>query len=311
MQIYNRLSDIPELNHVVMTIGTFDGVHLGHQKLLSEITQRAKSIDGTSVLLSFHPHPRMVLEPDRAKGIKLLTTIDERIELLQKTDLDVLVLVPFSVQFANLPAEQYVDEVLIKHFHPKEIVIGYDHHFGKGRTGNIHLLEKLQSKYHYKLCQIDKQTLADITYSSTNIRNDLKEGKIKQANQLLGYHYSLRGIVERGDQIGRTIGFPTANLHIQDQEKLIPANGVYAIKTIVDGQQYNGMLNIGIRPTFLGTKKTIEAHLFDFHQAIYGEYLTILLFEFLRNEQKFDSKEALVEQLNKDKQNALKVLQNV
>ncbi len=310
MTVYNRLEDVPNLSDVVLTIGTFDGIHLGHQELLRIIKNRAEEVNGTSVLLTFHPHPRIVLQPDSQDGIQLITTIDERIELLEKTGIDVVVIVPFSVEFANMPADDYLKNVLINHFHPKEIIIGYDHHFGKNRTGNFDLLAASQELYDYQLTQIPKQTLEKNAYSSTAIRQALNQGEIHKANKLLGYNYFINGIVSHGDKRGRELGYPTANIQLIHSDKLIPANGVYAVRTWIDGKAYDGMLNIGIRPTFRGEEKTIENHLFNFDQDIYGKAVRTEFIDYLRPERKFDSIEALKNQLAVDERQAKQILKN-
>lgn len=306
MTIHRRLEDIPFIENLVLTIGTFDGIHKGHQELIQSINHKAREINGQSGLITFHPHPRQVLQPNA--NIQLLTTLEERIEALQKTGLDHLFIVPFSADFSNQTAEEYIEEFLVKNFHPKHIVIGYDHKFGKGRTGNIDLLDQYKEKFGYQIDQISQQKLETITYSSTNIRQALQEGNIKKANQMLGYNYRLTGIVSHGEKIGRTLGYPTANIKLFNQRKLIPQKGVYAVKVDIFDRQFDGMLNIGNKPTFDKNEKTIEVHLFNFSEEIYGHQLTIEFLSKLRNEQKFNSKEELINQLKQDEQQAREIL---
>lgn len=308
MKIYSDLASIPKIENLVLTIGSFDGVHKGHQALIKAINQQAKEINGHSGLMTFHPHPRMILQPAKKDSIQLLTTMEERIDRLQQTGLQNLFIVPFSVDFANMLPEQYLQEVVVNTFSPKRLVIGYDHKFGKNRAGNINLLRKYESTYGYKVQEIGRQQMNDITYSSTNIRNLLLTGNIIEANKLLGYNYSLQGVVTHGDKRGREIGFPTANIQLLDEEKLIPQQGVYAVKTTVNDQEYNGMMNIGFRPTFHGMNKTIENHIFAFEKNIYGYTVKVEIVAKIREEQKFENSEALQQQLAKDKQVAMDCL---
>lgn len=308
MKIFNNLDSIPTINNLVLTIGSFDGVHRGHQKLISTIHQKARAINGESGLMTFHPHPRMVIQPAKKDSIQLLTTIEERIRLLEKTGLDNLFIVPFSVDFANMPAKDYIKNILVGKFSPRHLVIGYDHKFGKNRDGDIHLLRQFQEKYSYSIEEISKQRTENITFSSTNIRNLLLEGNIEQANDLLGYTYEIKGIITHGDKRGRQLGFPTANIQVINKEKLIPGKGVYAVQTEVDGNFYNGMLNIGTRPTFDGVNKTIENHIFAFQKNIYGFKVRLRFYGKIRSETKFNNQDELKEQLSKDKAQAKRLL---
>lgn len=310
MKIFNDIQNLPEINKLVLTIGTFDGVHLGHQELLTSIIRKAKEINGSSGLMTFHPHPRMILQPAKRHSIKLLTTIEERIDKLNKIGLDYLFIVPFSVDFANMAAEQYIREILVETLHPHHLVIGYDHQFGKGREGNYDLLEELSPKYDYSIEQITQKKIDNLTFSSTNIRNFLLDGEIERANKLLGYLYEITGIVAHGDKRGRSIGFPTANIKLLDENKLIPGKGVYAVQTEIDGEIFDGMLNIGNRPTFDGTTKTIENHLFDFDENIYGRKVCVRFIKKIREEKKFGSSEELTSQLNSDTLAAKNALSN-
>lgn len=307
MKVFKNLQELPKFKNAILTIGTFDGVHKGHQKLLERLNTLAKKHDGESILITFHPHPRFVINPDD-KSLKLLNTLDEKIQLLEKYKLDTLIVAPFSVEFSQMPAISYIKNFLVENFHPKTIVIGYDHQFGVNRSGDINLLKEYEHIFEYSVEQISKETLKDIGISSTKIRNALSEGQIETANKLLGHSYTITGFVIKGAQLGRTIGFPTANLQLEVDYKLIPKTGVYAVLVKVKNQIYKGMLNIGYRPTVEGQFKTIEVNLFDFNEDIYGEKIELQLLTFVREEKKFDGLEQLKEQLNKDKQNVIEIL---
>ncbi|MEZ4929576.1 MAG: bifunctional riboflavin kinase/FAD synthetase [Chitinophagales bacterium] len=307
MQVFKSLDNLPQFKNAVVTIGTFDGVHLGHQKLLERINELAKKNDGESILITFHPHPRFVVQPD--SDLKLLNTIDEKIDLLKKYKVNNVVVAPFSKEFSNMPAISYVKDFLVENFKPHTLVIGYDHHFGKNRSGNIDLLEEYKDIFGYNVEQISKETIQDIDISSTKIREALAQGKVQTANKLLGHEYSINGFVTKGEQLGRKIGFPTANVQLLVDYKLIPKNGVYIVNVKVKNSLYKGMLNIGVRPTIEGLNKTIEVNIFDFDQDIYGEKIEVILLKYIREEQKFESLEALKQQLNKDKAEALAYFQ--
>ncbi|MBX2846401.1 MAG: bifunctional riboflavin kinase/FAD synthetase [Saprospiraceae bacterium] len=305
MKVIHQLDQLPDIDGLVLTIGTFDGVHRGHQELLQTIISKANSTNGTSGLITFHPHPRMILNPGN-KSLKLLTSIEERAHLLEQLGLDYLFIVPFSADFSSMSAEAYVKDFLVGKFHPKHIVIGYDHRFGKGRSGGVELLNELAESMNYELTQINEQTINDITLSSTKIRELLGEGSIEAANELLGYRYTFEGYVVHGEKRGRTIGFPTANLVPTEELKLIPGNGVYAVLAEIDGQQHPAMLNIGTRPTFDGKSKTIEAHILDYEGNLYGKKLVITFACFVRSERQFSNSEELINQLNTDEKNVRK-----
>ena len=299
MEVYKDLNNLPKFKNAILTIGTFDGVHKGHQKILERLNTLAKQHDGESILITFHPHPRFVLQPDN-KSLKLLNTLEEKIQLLEKYKLDKLVVAPFSVEFSQMPAIAYIRNFLVENFSPKTIVIGYDHQFGVNRSGDIDLLEEFQELFEYKVEQISKETLKDIDISSTKIRTALTEGNIEVANNLLGHPYTLIGFVIKGEQLGRTIGFPTANIQLEVDYKLIPKNGVYAVLININNETYKGMLNIGFRPTVEGQFKTIEVNIFDFNQNIYGEKIELQLLHYIREEHKFENLDALKSQLNQD-----------
>ena len=300
MRIFKNLNELPEFKNAVITIGTFDGVHEGHQAILRSIKEIAEKNNGESILITFHPHPRFVVNPDD-KTLKLINTIEEKLELLEQYGIDNVVVAPFSKSFSQIPALEYVKNFLVGNFKPKTIVIGYDHHFGRNRSGNIDLLKEYKDIFQYQLVEITKETIADIDVSSTKIRASIQDGKIEQANKLLGHTYSLQGIVVKGEQNGRKIGFPTANIEIKEHYKLIPKNGVYAVSVVHDGATFKGMLNIGYRPTFEGISRSIEVNIFDFDKEIYGETIKLSIERFIRDEQKFDGIEALKAQLQLDK----------
>lgn len=311
MKVHYDLQNLPPFNKAVITTGAFDGVHKGHQQIIHKMKDIAQSIQGETVIISFHPHPRKVISSVPGE-IKQLTHIKERIALLEKAGVDHLVVVPFDHRFSNMTAEEYVKDFIVAHFNPAHIIVGYDHRFGSGRKGNFELLEQLGKEYQFTVDEINEQLVDGEIVSSTLIRNCITEKNIQQANNLLGYPYSFEGFVVRGNQLGRTIGFPTANLHINDEEKLIPSNGVYAVKIVGEcsnGHLLNGMMNIGVRPTVDGHKKVIEVHIFDFDQDIYDQTITVQVFEFIRGEQKFDGLDGLKQQLAQDKMHTATILQ--
>jgi riboflavin kinase/FMN adenylyltransferase len=244
MNVYNNINELPAFENAVITIGTFDGLHDGHRKIIKQLKQVANDIKGTTVVITFFPHPRHVLKSTENK-VFILNTLEEKISLLSAEGIENLVIVPFTNEFSTMEAESYISDFLVKSFHPHTIIIGYDHRFGKNRTGNFELLKDGEKKYGYEVVEITAQQLNDIAISSTKIRQKLIEGDIMSANSLLGYAYFFSGKVEKGDQLGRTIGFPTANLEIADQEKLIPGNGVYAVDVLINDMKRKGMMNIG------------------------------------------------------------------
>jgi len=310
MKVHRELAgSLPEFRNAVVTIGTFDGVHKGHQQILSQLKEEATNIGGETVIITFHPHPRKIVSSVPG-DVRLLNTLAEKIILLEKAGIDHLVVVPFDHHFANQSAEEYITDFLYKYFNPHTIIIGYDHRFGKGRTGDYHLLESYGKQLGFIVKEITKQLLNEIAVSSTRIRKAISENDITTANAALGYPYFFEGLVVEGNQLGRTIGYPTANLHIGSEEKLIPENGVYAVKVDIIGENestYGGMMNIGLRPTVDGKKRVIEVNIFDFDQNIYGKHLRIHVLQQLRSEIKFDGLEALKAQLARDKEDALGV----
>lgn len=306
MTVHTNIQDLPVFNNALITIGTFDGVHGGHQQIIRLMTTEAAKIAGETIIITFHPHPRKVISAT-AGPVYLLNTLDEKIALLEKYGIDHLVVVQFTEAFASQEAESYIKDFLVSTFKPHTIIIGHDHRFGKGRTGDFQLLEDKASEYGYEVKEIPGYMLRDMTISSTKIREALLAGDIDTANYFLGYDYFFSGTVVEGNKLGRTIGYPTANLHIADENKLVPGNGVYAV-TILEpttGKSFKGMMNIGLRPTVDGTKRMIEVNIFDFDQDIYGETLTVTLKKHLRSEVKFNGLDALKEQLVKDREAAI------
>jgi riboflavin kinase/FMN adenylyltransferase len=302
IQVHRDLQHLPNFKKAVITIGTFDGVHLGHQQIIKLLKKEADDIGGETVIITFYPHPRKIVSQGKS-DVKTLNTLEEKIELLDKKGVDHLVVVAFNDDFANQSAEEYIENFLVKKFHPHTIIIGYDHRFGKNRSGDYHLLEELGEKFNYKVKEIPEHVLNHVTISSTKIREALLKNDINTANTFLGYNYFFEGKVVQGNKLGRTIGYPTANLAIESEEKLVPGNGVYAV-TLTIGQNktvLKGMMNIGMRPTVNGTKRTIEVNIFDFDEDIYGRYLRVYIHAFLRGEVKFEGLNQLKDQLAKDK----------
>ncbi|MGC4041222.1 MAG: bifunctional riboflavin kinase/FAD synthetase [Flavobacterium sp.] len=299
MKIFNSIQSFSANQQTIVTIGTFDGVHLGHQKILKQITKSAHDSNCESLVLTFFPHPRMVLQTDTE--MKQLNTLDEKMALLADLGIDNLVVHPFDKEFSRLTAEEFVKQVLVDVFKAKKIIIGYDHRFGRNRTANIDDLIVFGKTYGFEVEQISAEEINEVSISSTKIRNALVDGNVELASSYLGYDYSLTGIVSKGKQLGRTIGFPTANIKIEEEYKLIPANGVYVAKALIEGKVVFGMMNIGTRPTVDGITQTIEIHLFDFKQDIYNQKITVSLLKRMRSEQKFESFDALKNQLFLDK----------
>lgn len=308
MKVIQSVSNFISDRKSLVTIGTFDGVHIGHQKILQKLINAANEEGKRSVLLTFFPHPRMVLQKNVA--IELLNTIQEKSDLLEKMGLDFLIIHPFSKEFSRLTALDFVRDILMNQLNTSKLIIGYDHHFGKNREGNINQLREYSSLYDFQVEEISAQDIDDVAVSSTKIRTALKEGRLKTANNYLGYEYMLNGIVVNGKKLGGTIGFPTANIHIREEYKLIPKTGVYVIRTNIDGKLYFGMMNIGFRPTVDGKHQTIEVHIFGFNDDLYNKKLSVSLLYFLRDEERFDSVEHLIKQLKIDKQTALDYLKN-
>jgi riboflavin kinase/FMN adenylyltransferase len=324
MQVHRNLDQLPNFTNAVITIGTFDGVHTGHQQIIHQLKEEAEKINGETVIITFDPHPRKVIGSGKGE-IKLINTLNEKIELLAQKEIDHLVIANFTEAFSQLTANQYIEEFLIRKFHPHTIIIGYDHRFGKDRKGDFQLLEDLCQQFDFALKEIPVQVLNSVSISSTRIREAIIHSEISTANELLGYLFFFEGRVVEGNKLGRSIGYPTANLRIENDEKLIPGNGVYAVSSAIYAPQKNlnstglfmpiqptmndrqmGMMNIGIRPTLGGTQRVIEVNIFDFDRNIYGQLLRVYVKDFLREEQKFSGLDGLKEQLKKDKANALR-----
>nr|WP_315205288.1 bifunctional riboflavin kinase/FAD synthetase [uncultured Flavobacterium sp.] len=306
MKIFHSINDFSSTKKTILTLGTFDGVHIGHKKILKKITQNTENQKYESLVLTFFPHPRMVLQEH--SDIKLLNTIDEKIDLLEKIGIENLVIHPFDEAFSRLTAEEFVSNILVDRFHIQKIIIGHDHRFGRNRTANIDDLIAYGKEYGFEVEQISVQEINDISVSSTKIRNAILQGDMALANDYLGYDYFLTGSIVKGKQLGRTIGFPTANLKIEESYKLIPQNGVYIVKSIIDGQSVFGMMNIGFNPTVDGQKQTIEIHYFNFNADLYNQKISVSILQRIRSEQKFESVELLKEQLEKDKKKSLSYL---
>lgn len=310
LKIFYSINDFSSTKKTILTLGTFDGVHIGHKKILKKITQSRPDISESetenqqyeSLVLTFFPHPRMVLQEH--SDIKLLNTIDEKIDLLEKIGVENLVIHPFDETFSRLTAEEFVSTILVDRFHIQKIIIGHDHRFGRNRTANIDDLIAFGKEYGFEVEQISVQEINDISVSSTKIRNALLEGNMALANEYLGYDYFLTGTIIKGKQLGRTIGFPTANLKIKENYKLIPQNGVYIVKSTIDGLTVFGMMNIGFNPTVDGQQQSIEIHYFDFNADLYNQKISVSILHRIRSEQKFESVNLLKAQLEIDKKTA-------
>jgi riboflavin kinase/FMN adenylyltransferase len=309
MQVHSLSQPLPAFRNAVVTIGTFDGVHRGHRLILDRMRSVAEEVGGETVIITFDPHPRNIVGM-RSDPQPLLTTMPERINLLAKIGIDHLVIVPFTPAFAAMDPRAYVQDFLVARFHPHTLIIGYDHRFGRQREGDYHLLESLSETYGFQVRELDAQILRDAAISSTRIREALMQGRPEEATEQLGYPYFFSGLVRHGDKRGRTIGFPTANLKPDDPAKLLPADGVYAVRVSLseaDGDAYTktGMMNIGLRPTVDGTRHLAEVNIFDFNEDIYGRVLTVQVISRIREERKFSGLEALQAQLSSDRSTAM------
>ncbi|HEY0667578.1 MAG TPA: bifunctional riboflavin kinase/FAD synthetase [Sphingobacteriaceae bacterium] len=331
MKIYHHINEFKAIKNAVVTIGTFDGVHVGHQKILARLKELAQEIEGESVILTFFPHPRMILHPEDL-DLKLITTMAEKAVLLEQAGIDHLIITPFTRDFSNLTPEDYIKHVLVEKIGTKKIVIGYDHHFGKDRQGSLNDLQQFSRMYDFEVEEIPEQDVNDVAVSSTQIRSALLSGDIATANEFLGYSYTLTGRVVRGDQLGRTLGYPTANLFVEETYKLIPGDGIYAMLIEMVGKSEvrspksgvgrletgvgrlktqdlkKGMGYIGSRPTINGMTRNIEVNIFDFNEDIYNEKITLHFLEFVRHDEKFSSLEDLKTQLAKDKIKTLELI---
>jgi len=310
LKTYSSIQSFVAQKKTIVTIGTFDGVHVGHKKILEKIIQNTNNSDYESLVLTFFPHPRTVLQT--GTEMKQLNTIDEKSNLIEKAGIDNLVIHPFDKEFASLLAEEFVKKVLVDIFNIQKIVIGYDHRFGKNRTADINDLIAFGNQYNFEVEQISAEELNEVAVSSTKIRNALTDGNIELANSFLGYNYAITGMVVQGKQLGRTIGFPTANISINEDYKLIPNSGVYVVECKIDNQSYFGMMNIGTNPTVENTnqKQKLEVNIFDFDQDVYGKSINISFLKRIRSEQKFASLDALKAQIANDKVTSLRFIES-
>ncbi len=307
MKVIEQLSDLDDLKFPIVTSGTFDGVHYGHRQILERLVQDAGKFGGESVVLTYWPHPRFVLGN---KDLKLLSTIDEKIELLDECGIDYLIKIRFTRDFSELSSDHFIQKIIVDGIGTRKLILGYDHKFGRDREGSFDYLMENQQRFNFELEEIPKQEIEDVAVSSTKIRQALFGGDVLTAREYLGRHYSIQGLVVKGKQVGRTIGFPTANVYVPEDYKLIPADGVYAVKVELGEDIHSGMLNIGFKPTLEGHEHTIEANIFNFEQDIYGQDIKIKFVNKIRNEIKFDGIQSLKEQLNQDKVRAQKLLEN-
>jgi riboflavin kinase/FMN adenylyltransferase len=326
MQVHRDIDNLPLFHNAVVTIGTFDGVHVGHRQIINKLKVEAIKVNGESVIITFHPHPRKVIS-STILGVRLINTLEEKIEVLSGLGIDHLVIVPFTDAFANQPAEEYIRDFLYEKFHPDTVIIGYDHRFGRERLGDYKLLEKMAPQFGFKIKEISKHILEEIAISSTNIREAVLHNDIGMANKLLGYTFFFEGEVVHGNKLGRQLGYPTANLKIHDAEKIIPGDGIYAVYVSIkkgtqneeaamdefntfpfEDAQYKGMMSIGFRPTVDGKKRVIEVNVFDFNKDIYEQTMRVYVKKFLRAEVKFNTLEDLVKQIDQDKIDSLQVL---
>jgi riboflavin kinase/FMN adenylyltransferase len=334
MQVHRSINNLPRFKNSVVTIGTFDGVHLGHQQIIKQLKEEAEKINGETIIITFHPHPRSVIKT--ATPVYLLTTLEEKISLLSSFGIDHLIVVPFDKNFSEQTPEEYVVNFLFEKCRPHTLIIGYDHRFGKNRAGDYHLLERFGKELGFSVKEIPEQLINDITVSSTRIREALLAGEIETANSYLGYNYFFEGMVVDGNKLGRTLGYPTANIIIHDEDKLVPANGIYVaeaeinvpstgngqqltVETIDTGLQravhsaqlLQGMMSIGVRPTINGKDRTIEMNIFNFSEDIYGRTMKVFVCKYLRSEEKFNTLEELVKQIDIDKQNSLQYFESI
>ena len=300
MHVYRDIESLPHIEKAVITIGTFDGVHLGHQKIINQVKKEAALIGGSTVIVTFYPHPRKVVHKEQAP-LQLLTTLSEKLHLLENCGIDHVVVVPFNESFANQSAAAYVEDFLIGKLHPRVVIIGYDHKFGKDRKGDYRTLELYGKSHGFKVIEIPEKILHEVTISSTAIRAAVKEGEVAKALELLGHPYTVSGQVVKGNQLGRTLGYPTANIHVSEEDKLLPFYGIYAVLVRTENKElFKGMLSIGIRPTIGESPMTIEVNIFDFNRDIYGTHLTIEFIQRLRDELKFDGLDSLKAALKQD-----------
>ena len=309
LKIFHSIKDFSSPKKTILTLGTFDGVHIGHKKILEKVIQHTLDQEYESLVLTFFPHPRMILQ-ERSE-IKLLNTISEKVSLLEELGIQNLVIHPFDESFSRLTAEEFVKTVLVDQFKIHKIIIGYDHRFGRNRTADINNLIEFGEKYNFEVEQISAQEINEISVSSTKIRNAIQEGNMLLANKYLGYDYFLTGTVAKGKQLGRTIGFPTANLKIEEDYKLIPLKGVYIVMSQINGEKIYGMMNIGLNPTVGGEHLSVEIHYLNFNSDLYDQKITVSILKRIRGEEKFDSLELLKEQIEKDRTQTLSYIEQL
>jgi riboflavin kinase/FMN adenylyltransferase len=306
MKVFNNLLEVKKDKNTILTLGTFDGIHLGHRKIISAVVEKASIIGGRSFLITFDPHPRNVLS---GNNLKLLNSPDEKLEILESLNIDDILVINFTKEFSQLGSEEFFKTYIIDKIGIKEIVIGYDHHFGKGRGGDENTLKELGSKYGFDVTKVEAVSIDGLNVSSSKIRNALVAGDIKTANKLLGRNYSFRGVVIKGDGRGRTLGFPTANVKLDNDIKLLPSIGIYVVEIIIEGNKHFGLMSIGKRPTFYNDGHlTTEVYIFDFEKDIYGTNVTVNILERIRGEEKFSSADELINQMNKDKEIGLELV---
>ena len=309
MKVYRSLEEFNRLEKAIVTTGTFDGVHFGHQKILNRLEELAKQHHGESVIITFFPHPRLVLFPED-NDLKLINTLDEKIELLEKSGIDHLIIIPFTKEFSRLSSLEFIQQILVEKIGTKKLVIGYDHHFGKNREGSFEHLKHYSKEYGFEVEEIPEQDINDVAVSSTKIRNAILEGNVNIVNKYLGYNFTLRGIVKKGDQIGRTLGFPTANISMAETYKIIPADGIYAVNVYLDERKLHGMLYIGDRPTVNGKSKVIEVNIFDFSSDVYDQLIKVEFLQYIRGDKYFKSLDELKDALANDEIVVRKTLKN-
>ncbi|HJO71166.1 MAG TPA: bifunctional riboflavin kinase/FAD synthetase [Flavobacteriaceae bacterium] len=306
MKIFNNIQSYSPEKESILTIGTFDGVHIGHNKILTKLVEESKKNNLSSLIMTFFPHPRMVLQ--KSQEIKMIDTIDEKIHLFEKTGVDNLIIQPFDENFSKIRAKEFVEEILVKKLKIKHIIIGYDHRFGKDREASVDDLKKFGLNYMFTVEEIAAQEIHSIAISSTKIRNAILKGEIKKCNEYLGRNFMLTGEVVHGDGLGKKINFPTANIEIAETYKIIPKNGVYLVKAIINSEIYFGMMNIGVRPTIGGKNKSLEIHFFNFKDNIYNKTISVEIICKIRDEEEFSSIDELKIQLKKDEQFCLKLI---
>lgn len=307
MKVYHSLEEVSTLNKTIVTSGTFDGVHLGHIKILNRLITLAKSEAKETVVITFWPHPRFVLSAEK-EPIGLLSSLEEKLATFDQLGIDHVLVIPFTLEFSKISSKEFLSEILVKTLGASKLVIGYDHKFGQNREGSFDYLQANSGLYGFEVEEIPEEDVDDIGISSTRIRKAIGEGDVELASKYLGRHYSVLGIVETGQKLGRTIGFPTANIKISEPHKLLPLDGVYAVKVRVEGGLYLGMMNIGFRPTVNGINRTVEVHLFDFEKDIYNKDITVFFVQRIRSEKKFAGIEELKKQLAQDKETAISIL---